>query len=398
MNKKWARVPLVPIVLVVSMAGLAAVPAGASLPIVTGKFSWAPEAMGIDHQITLSEALADASSFDVIMANRRTYAPHVGAMKEANPRLVLFVYHNGAFANRLQGTAYPESWYARNTAGQKIKSLNYGNYLMDISHPDWVRSRGDDCASLLALTGYDGCAIDMLGTAPLGAGYLTSLPVNPRTGRVWTEPDWVVATANIATVVKRAVTPAKVMANGLRSGPYYFAPAGPSKLLLATIDGGMAEGFIRAAYQPVDEFRSEEDWKQDVDMLVDVESSGKSVFALAKVWTTATDAAKAKLHKFAFASFLLGTSGRSRFYFSGDPLDMAVAHPAWQASLGSPSGPYTNIGGVYQRTFSTGKVLVNPSEEGRWVSLGRQYRDEAGTLRTALWLGPNSGEVLTLPT
>ena len=37
------------------------------------------------------------------------------------------------------------------------------------------------CANLLSGTVYDGCYLDMLGTAPLWPGYATGLPINPVT-------------------------------------------------------------------------------------------------------------------------------------------------------------------------------------------------------------------------
>ena len=63
-------------------------------------------------------------------------------------------------------------------------------------------------------------------------------------------------------------------------------------------------------------------------------------------------------------------------------------------ALGTPSAKYAKADGVYQRPYTAGKVLVNPTGSTYKVSLGATYVDLAGTRVTAVTLGPNSGKVL----
>ena len=51
--------------------------------------------------------------------------------------------------------------------------------LADPGDPNWVSYVQQSCAKLLSGTIYDGCYLDMLGTAPLWPGYATGLPIRP---------------------------------------------------------------------------------------------------------------------------------------------------------------------------------------------------------------------------
>jgi len=355
---------------------------------------WAPENEAATHSTTADDALADASEFDLIVALRSTYRSYVGAMMQADPGLRLLAYMNGSFAQKGEATAYPESWYARDAQGAKIQSTGWGNYLMDVSNPAWIANRADTCASFIAYSGYQGCMLDMLGVAPLLPGYLTSLPIDPATGKVWAQSEWLAATAALATQVRAAVSPHVVFGNGLGNGRRYFgSPA--SAQLLSGLDGGIAEAWIRSAGQGIGTFPTEAYWKQDVDMLADAAARGKAVLTLTKVWVEGTTAQKDAWHEFALASFLLGSNGSSYFSFSYDRGDDPTAgHPWDDVDLGDPIGPYAKADGVYQRAFTAGKVLVNPTRNTYVVALDRPYRTLEGTVVTSVTIGPDTGVVL----
>jgi hypothetical protein len=363
-----------------------------------GTTSWAPENEAGDHSVSRSEAVAEARRFDVIVALRWTYRAHVGAMKAANPDLVLLAYMNGTFAQRSQRRAYPAAWYMRNRSGKKVTSKGFGNYLMKFGHPGWIQDRRRECAAAISYSGYDGCMLDMLGTAPLSPGYLTSLPINPRTGKVWTTAQWLAGTSGLAGSVKRAVAPRTVLGNGIGNGPRYFAAGAASERILEGIDGGLAEAFIRASRSGIRKYRTERAWRQDVEMLVDAGARGDPILALTKTWVPGTAAQKRAWHRYALASFLLGSDGRSRFSFSpGRERDPTRDHPWWKVDLGAPTGRYGKADGVYQRSFTKGKVLVNPTDRTFTVWLGGPYVDLRGKVRTSVTLGPHDAEILTRP-
>lgn len=235
---------------------------------------WAADFMAGAVTVSWERAVAQAEAFDVIAVLRGTYHEYVADMRAANPDLVLLVYLNGALAQSTQGETYPDDWYARDAAGNKVRSVGWGNYLMRPDDPGWIADVASRCRTFLAYSGYDGCFLDVLGTAPLNPGYVTGLPIDPSTGRVWEKQAWLRATANIAEQTRLAVAPAPVFGNGLANGSSYFSPDAPSATILEGLDGAMAETFVRDPRGPIASYRSESRWKSNVDMLADAGDRG----------------------------------------------------------------------------------------------------------------------------
>ncbi|MGH3600370.1 MAG: hypothetical protein ACRDQH_08850, partial [Pseudonocardiaceae bacterium] len=95
-------------------------------------------------------------------------------------------------------------------------------------------------------------------------------------------------------------------------------------------------------------------------------------------------------------SYLLGTEGRSQFFFSDDPNASSTVPFAWyQTQLGAPQGDFAKLNGVYQRQFVTGKVLVNPTTSPATVDLGGTYYTLARQQVTSVTVAPNTGVILT---
>ena len=129
--------------------------------------------------------------------------------------MTVLVYHNGAFAQKNEGTRYPPDWYARDANGNKVVQTVFGNYLMDVSHSGWVGEVVRQCRTAKTATGADGCYTDMLMTAPLFENYASGgKPINPATGRPWTFPEFQAAVERIADAVRTGV-PGPYAANGV---------------------------------------------------------------------------------------------------------------------------------------------------------------------------------------
>ena len=235
-----------------------------------------------------ADAVALANRVDVILATKGSFAGRVTAMKQANPRLRILDYLNASFAQANQAPPfYPDSWYARDATGALVRSNNFGNYLMDISNADWVKNVVYRCKNFVATDGYDGCFLDMLGTAPIRGNYLTSQPINNATGRPWTDSEWLNATTALAQKVATRNRDLIVGGNGLAQGTVYFSATAPTSRLWPALNGAEAEVFVRGPSQGVTTYRSEGDWKADVDMLVDAGNRGESLFAVTKLWIAA---------------------------------------------------------------------------------------------------------------
>jgi plastocyanin len=359
--------------------------------------------MGGGVAATLAEAQNDAAYFDVIAAQPWTFNGLVADMKTINPSLVLLGYVNAVMIPKTAAIRYPEGWYARDANGNKIQSRAYGTYLMDPGTAEWQSTTAQMCAALIASSGYDGCLLDVLGTAPTLPGFATAVPINPATGSAWTPNDYLAATTELASTVRSAVPPSPVYGNGLRDGASYFAGSGPTSSLLTGLDGGMVELWMRLPQDKITAYRTPSAWKADVDMLVDMESKGKPMLALTKGWDPAATAAQANaVHKHALASFLLGTNGLSKFsyLYNDDPDAPSRDHPWWHTDIGTPVAPYGPVSGktnLYQRAWTKGKVFVNADPSATYtVSLGGTYTTLGGQSVQSLTLGPHGAEVLTV--
>jgi len=348
----------------------------------------------MDHtgSVTQAEAVSAAKTFDVIVALRNAYPQYLSQMKAANPNLTLLVYAKGMF---VYDTSLPESAYSHDANGRRIRSQQFGTYLLNPNSAAALSYQTSLARHMLSSSGYDGVFLDTLGVAAINPGFVTSQPINPATGRVWTGADWMAATSAMAGKTAAAIGK-PVLGNGLRDGTSYYDPTVLSRQLTRTgLDAGMAEAWVRGGANPITNYPSEAVWRQNVDMLADAGNAGCSVMPITKVWTSGTQAQKDAWYEFVLATYLLGNDGHSYVSFSYDQGD-ATAHLKWNdLNLGTPAGPYAKLKNVYQRFFSGGLVLVNPTPNTYTVSLGGTYRTLSGAAVTSIKLTPNSAEILT---
>ena len=365
--------------------------------------TYGPAYMGRDLTVTKEDAIADAIRFNPIIARYRTYARHVPAMRQAKPSLQLIAYMNGTFADSDEVTTFPEAWYLKTADGTKVRHNLYGSYLMNPADPGWTRRIVDLCNSRLAFSGYDGCLLDNLGATPVlppfgPTGYVDGQPIDPRTGAPWTAASWLEATTAMAGSVRQAITPRPLFGNNVGAGIRYFDPVAPSAVLFEGTDAMMTEGFIRGGRDPLANRPTLETWRSSIDMVTDSEARGRRLLVTTKVWNTGTIEEKEAWHRFALSSYLLAAGGLSRFVFlydlMGNPVD---SHPYWDQAdrLGGPrSAFFLNTKGIYQRNFTSGRVLVNPSDAPMRMGLAARFTTLDGTTVNSIELPPYSGEVL----
>jgi len=138
-------------------------------------------------------------------------------------------------------------------------------------------------------------------------------------------------------------------------------------------------------------------WKQDVDMLVDAGNLGKQIVAMTKTWTSGTQAQKDDWHKFALASFMLGTDGNSMFCFTYDSSIWTAPSPFWDNArqLGAATGAYFTSSSLYERNYQNGIVVVNPTATATTFNFSGTYKKLDGTSVTGSLVMPAySGEAL----
>jgi hypothetical protein len=355
---------------------------------------------------TLEQAIAQAQHSDVIIATAYMYQPYVVAMHAANPDLVILAYENATFLDRSvdpNGTAKPESWYLRNCLGHQLRSKGYGAWLMDPRDigGGWFDDRVATAQALLTKSGYDGIFLDMVGPFPTTGTYVTdavtgsfTMPAVPGSSPCsnWSDASWMDTTGALAQRI-RSVTGKPTWGNGINHGPWYFTK--PTSRLQPFMDGLMAEAFVRGAASGVNAYWNETQWKQDVDMLVDANAGGRSVLAVTKVWVPATPAQIDAWHRYAEATFLLGAGPTAYFEFRADTA-LSDDDPLSHLAIGTPTGAYAKVNGVYRRDFTLGRVLVNPSSVTTTIDLGATYVTFGGATVTALTMKPHSAAILRL--
>lgn len=344
-------------------------------------------------RVSQDQAVALAREFDLIAAHSYPLGKYVRAMRAANPKLIIVGYVNGTFSTKR--SSYPESAYAHDKSGRRITTAQFGQDLMNPASSVWRSQVASACSDTLRQSGFDGCFLDSLGEAPFAGSYVTAPPVDPSTGRVWDRSAWMAATSSIVTATSAANPRASIASNGLTNGQLFFDSEGTAPLAIRS-DAAMAELWLRGPTAPVTEFKTVSDWRQDVDMLTAAEKRGSSVITTTKVWGPASQQAKNQWHRYALASFLLGTSGHSYFSFSDAQNWQAISDSRYEnVQIGTPTGSYAESGGAYRRAFTNGFAVVNPASGTVRVALSGSYvtldgRHVSGTFT----LGGHDGDVL----
>ncbi|MEY2473336.1 MAG: hypothetical protein QOK28_2665 [Actinomycetota bacterium] len=364
--------------------------------------TWAAENEDARHDWTRDEAVDQASHFDAILSS--TYPPdyivsykdNVAAMKAVNPDLLLMAHVNGSHVwEHDDRVAWPPESFLYDANGQKILQPAWDTWLMNVFDKTWVDRRPNECLEILDLTGYDSCYLDSLATWALQGN--TAMPINPNTGKQITGPEWLRATTEVAKHFRAAIAPRVTWGSGGATGAKYFgtSPANAERQLLDGLDASVHEGFCRRPGASLDSFYGEAQWKQDVDMIRDVESHGKYALPLAKTFTTGTMDRKRAVMKYCLATFLLATNGKSMFGFEFGSGNAMTTDSLWDTVLGAPTSGYAKTDGVYQRSFADGRVLVNSTTTPATVDLGGSYRRPEGTTVTSLALPAHTAEILT---
>jgi len=328
---------------------------------------WACQFIG-DNRKTMpqTEAVQNAQDFDLLVAHEAIYKPHVAAMKEANPDLKLLVYVNSTFTYRTNLSA---SAYAKDKNGNRITAQGWSStYLLDPSNSAARTFKQQEAKDLLAKSGYGDLYLDVAGFGPLSPTYVSGLPINTATGKVWEKTDWAKALNAHITGIRSAVGPSLyIITNSLSSAPNYWASSPTSIFLIPAINGAVCEGWLRYAGDPVSKYPNEANWNSAVDMVADIEKRGFDAFLITKMTTTSVQSELEAWYDYALASYMSGQSGRSYLSVSLKSGDNTQKRAPWRLDLGQPSGGRALVRGIYQRDFTNGRVLVNPTSKTIYV-------------------------------
>ena len=290
----------------------------------------------------------------------------------------VFVYVNAMLSR--PDTRFPRAWYLHDAAGAPVRSLVQGNSLMDPRSTlvyrgvrGWADHVRRTCAAALrAVPTARGCFLDMVGPAPLRPGYNRghAVPLDPATGRPFSPAAYLAATGALARTVQRA-TGRPVIANGLESGGHYFHGT--------AVLGRYVSGLEVEHWMGVGDWQARNPalWRENVQMLID---EGRARRTLLVNLHPPESGASGPWAEFGLASFLLGYTGTQYFQFSLGP-----GHPSWRTvppgygvDIGVPAERHPTVQGyarhgVYERRYTHGLVVVNPSERTVTVTLPGRY-------------------------
>jgi hypothetical protein len=62
-------------------------------------------------------------------------------------------------------------------------------------------------------------------------------------------------------------------------------------------------------------------------------------------------------------------------------------------AIGTPTGAYSQSGGIYRRTFTLGIVAVNPGTSAATINLGGSFHNLQGKIVTSMVIPAHTGEI-----
>lgn len=319
------------------------------------------------------QAAAENNAVLVGPPGSSVYKMEMPYLRGWNPSLRILMYDLGPYT--IKGSALYDDvmanhpgYFARDANGNLITvkgasgSSDFpNNYLMDITNPGWQQIMAHRVASNLARDGYDGVYLDSYGLGAINGSSVTGIPVDPASGTSYTRLEWASGLAQGADAVKAAIGDKFAFSSGLVNGYAYFSYT--HVIADSALDGIMTDSWLRAGNTSPDSFPTVAQFQRNLDMVEDLQTHGKYLFAWTKVWTTATDAQKDLWNRFALATYLLVTEDRALYTFN--PAFNIDRTTVWysneRAALGLALGPYTVSNGEYTRQFEHGTVTVNPA-------------------------------------
>jgi len=302
-----------------------------------------------------------------------------------------------------------QDWFLKNSGGNYIHRKSNSEmdgkraFVMDPGNPgwrDWLSGKDKQFTDY----GFDGIFQDLVTPIYWISGW-DSYPVNPRTGQQYTNAQWRHDLIGLMSTVKQKLGNKLLIFNGLNTGNEYYGNNDPDPLDSSSADGLMIEGFIRWVSDPLSSYRSETNWKKDVDLLAKVSAANKIIMVNTGVSGSPPYEQTERIARYFVSSYLLGLNGSSVFphFIAGNyPPDTGLPDyyekdiPLYHLQVGDAEAPYYYENNLYQRNFTNGKVLVNPTDTGQSysVDLGAYYKDPDGNIVRTITLASKTGTIL----
>jgi hypothetical protein len=346
------------------------------------------------YQYSSSLSISQEASRYQVLVLQSTDGAKVAALKAANPNLKIFMYQHPWFSRTTDPnglsvcssyqsdvSANP-SWFLHNTAGSPIVSGS-SNYLMDIGNPSYQQSCVSHAIALAKKWGFDGVFWDGVVST------LTwELPRGTRVPEYPTLTSWQNAMYSFITNASAQLHAAGLQDIGNLCG--MTLTPGLWQKWSAPLDGSEEESWTDGGQGLA---QQDSDWTKKLANAAWSEANGK--YALLHSYNSSRTG-----NTFGLASMLLVADGRTSYSTSNTNYtwdESTFPEFTTAQQLGAPAGAYQKLSnGVYERAFSGGIVLVNPTSKpvARFSLGGGVYSGSQVTNATTASLSPNSSLIL----
>jgi hypothetical protein len=352
----------------------------------------------ISHNFTTTELTGIGRQSSIVVGLAVQIKQYAATLRAANPAIQLYVYANGMFGQSRDCKSYPSSWKLHTSTGADVLSKSHHNCLMNPystqpygGHAGWAAQVLATCkAGLAEARAAGGCFLDQMSGVG-NSNFVSGTPIDPLTKKPFTASQYLAAVAKVGNPVAATT---QVIGNSYESGRKYFSTP-TSQLDSSAMQAFEAEHWMGST-QPKDA-ETLSIWQQSIQMLINSQAHGKTVLASFGDMSTNT----AQWQAFNVASVLLGNDGHALLHFeSGSQTQLQLNAPIFHMAIGTPTETKSTAtgylaAGVYQRTYSNGLVLVNPSSKTITVKLGKTYHTPGGSSVTSVAMAPYTGQVLT---
>ncbi|HBE02777.1 MAG: hypothetical protein A2096_13655 [Spirochaetes bacterium GWF1_41_5] len=336
-------------------------------------------------------------------------------IKSLNPNVRLLVFLSAlSLANTgLDPKGEPTDhldWFLKNEVGEWQRTSIFGNRVFNPGNTEVQNFLGQKAKDYIDKYGYDGLWLDLVDITPRWINYVSLnhkyKVVNPKTGKAYTDDEWKQGNMELLRVVRSYIGDKCFIIND-SDGKNYFA--GYNDFLIYT-DGMMNESLTGQFSKSLTAFKNEDEWKADIDAMVDCVKRKKIVLTVGSVKKPSVGESMEEynnLYRYIMASFLLG-KGKDCYLWIYAEVPKSIETWTWirnveeflpnywdMPSLGEAKGEYYKAEGVYQRDFEKGKVLVNPARQQVKIVLEGEWHTEKGEqVQLPLAIDSHSGEIL----
>ena len=287
----------------------------------------------------------------------------LSSMRALNPNIKLYIYRNFLSSNDgengLDTTLFRENgWLLKDISDNEVSPPNIPTeHAVDPANTEYRTWLKDWCSSKIAL-GYDGIFADNMPSPTYPASWSLPPSINPRTGEIYTDAEWYADTLGLTDFIR---TTTNIIGNGIpqADGQYgYYANLDKSNTIVSHLDGILIEGPIAWSF---DDFNSRNSsiWKQNMDLIVQLSSTGKMVLFSN---SGSSDMETNTIATFAYCSYMLVAESNTYLKFRGE---IYMSQSFWtglvNTDCGVSLGKMYAQGSEYRRDYTNGYYWVNPT-------------------------------------